>query len=145
MYVPRYSIQYIVSRDGLICHWCDQLVALSEVSRDHIIPRHRGGPNCLNNYVVTHSECNNARGNIGYLEYCEKLGRKPDQEVILRTFHFNPKCGHCNMRAQKVRREARKQNKKLRHAKTNKPKTAKQRRREQIMRRLEELNILPDT
>lgn len=53
----------VIARDGLVCGLCSGAVSPEDVQLDHIIPRSKGGPTTLENLRVTHSLCNNRRGN----------------------------------------------------------------------------------
>jgi 5-methylcytosine-specific restriction endonuclease McrA len=41
------SVLNLWIRDGGVCHLCPEPVGLSEASRDHVIPRSKGGSNTL--------------------------------------------------------------------------------------------------
>lgn len=47
-----------------ICHLCGNRVAVSESSRDHILPVSAGGRDTQNNYALGHKGCNTARGDL---------------------------------------------------------------------------------
>lgn len=60
----RRQIAHLVARDGAWCHWCFAvfLDPQAEATRDHLIPRSRGGGNHIGNLVLACSDCNQARG-----------------------------------------------------------------------------------
>jgi hypothetical protein len=51
--------------DG-ICALCGEYVELEQASRDHIVPRSKGGGNGRNNIQLTHRNCNNLKGDDSY-------------------------------------------------------------------------------
>lgn len=60
--VPPLNNQELFKRDGGICMYCGQGFAPRELTRDHVIPRSRGGPNCWTNVVTSCKPCNNRKG-----------------------------------------------------------------------------------
>jgi hypothetical protein len=48
------------------CALCGEHVELKDASRDHIIPRSKGGGNGRNNIQLTHKSCNNLKGDDSY-------------------------------------------------------------------------------
>lgn len=55
-------------REAEFCHWCgrrlnDKPRSGTRRTRDHLIPRSRGGKGLLNNVVTACAECNLKRGN----------------------------------------------------------------------------------
>ncbi|WP_199706383.1 HNH endonuclease [Amnibacterium setariae] len=69
-------------RDGGTCVWCG--VAFDErtrPTREHVIPRVKGGPSWLENEVEACRRCNGERGHralVEWLEECERRGWTPD-------------------------------------------------------------------
>lgn len=76
----------IVERDGDGCVWCsrpfdDQVPP----TREHVIPRVKGGPSCLENEVAACARCNRERGHaspVQWLDVVAAAGRTPRREVI---------------------------------------------------------------
>jgi hypothetical protein len=52
------TIDDIYLRDGGLCGICGEPVKLKQASVDHIIPRSKGGKDCLHNTQTTHWNCN---------------------------------------------------------------------------------------
>lgn len=59
----------VEKRDGLVCRWCGCAVRRSDGSDrpdnatlDHIIPRRSGGPDAVENLVMSCYRCNQRRG-----------------------------------------------------------------------------------
>jgi hypothetical protein len=76
----------IVERDGDGCVWCsrpfDRFVL---PTREHVIPRVKGGPNWLENEVAACGRCNRERGHaspVQWLDAVRALGRDPRGEVL---------------------------------------------------------------
>lgn len=53
---------YLFRRDKNICLYCGQHFPSSKLTRDHVIPRSRGGRNVWTNVVTACSRCNHAKG-----------------------------------------------------------------------------------
>lgn len=59
-----------------ICADCGNYVELEDASRDHIIPRSKGGGNGRNNIQLMHKTCNNRKGDTLYpVDWQEQLKR----------------------------------------------------------------------
>lgn len=76
----------IVERDGDGCVWCsrpfDRLVS---PTREHVIPRVKGGPSWLENEVAACRRCNRERGHATPVQWLDEVrgrGRRPRPEVI---------------------------------------------------------------
>lgn len=69
-------------RDGDTCVWCG--VAFDDrtrPTREHVIPRVKGGPSWLENEVAACRRCNGERGHralVEWLDECERRGWHPD-------------------------------------------------------------------
>ena len=78
-----------LERDGARCVWCGRrLEGLVEATREHLVPRAKGGPSWLENEVVACRRCNRERGHRGvadWLEECVRRGWHPDVAVLERT------------------------------------------------------------
>lgn len=57
------SLDKLYVRDSSICHLCKRFVKRCDASRDHVIPRSRGGCNAASNIALAHKKCNNLKGN----------------------------------------------------------------------------------
>lgn len=57
---------FIVERDGLRCHYCDELMQYDEAQIDHKVPRVRGGTDAPHNLVLACARCNNIKGSSCY-------------------------------------------------------------------------------
>ena len=56
--VPRISNALLFSRDAYLCLYCGRQFARFDLSRDHVIPRSRGGPDIWENCVTACKRCN---------------------------------------------------------------------------------------
>lgn len=54
--------RYLFRRDNNICMYCGEHFATSDLTRDHIIPRSRGGKDVWTNVATACSRCNHAKG-----------------------------------------------------------------------------------
>lgn len=88
--VPRAErLRLAVERDGARCVWCGRAFApLVPPTRDHLVPRAKGGPSWLENEVPACRRCNAERGHRGvveWLEECEGRGWHPDEDAVARA------------------------------------------------------------
>jgi hypothetical protein len=69
-------------RDGDTCVWCGAAFdARTRPTREHVIPRVKGGPSWLENEVEACRRCNGERGHralVEWLDECERRGWSPD-------------------------------------------------------------------
>lgn len=54
------------------CHYCGG----KATTRDHIVPRSKGGKNGNGNIVPACYQCNKRKGSMDYREFCEMIGKK---------------------------------------------------------------------
>ncbi|MBX9245544.1 HNH endonuclease [Actinotalea ferrariae] len=77
-----------LARDGARCVWCGrELGGLVAATREHLVPRAKGGPSWLENEVPACRRCNAERGHRGvveWLEECERRGWAPDAPGVER-------------------------------------------------------------
>lgn len=57
---------FLIKRDGLICHYCNQPIDYEDVQIDHVIPKIRGGSDAPINLVLSCSMCNNLKATLCY-------------------------------------------------------------------------------
>jgi len=57
------SNRLLARRDRYICMYCGQKFPLSRLTRDHILPKSRGGRDAYENLVVACQSCNSRKGN----------------------------------------------------------------------------------
>lgn len=76
----------IVARDGDGCVWCSRpFDRLVRPTREHVIPRIRGGPSWLENEVAACARCNRERGHatpVQWVDEVRRRGRDPRPEVL---------------------------------------------------------------
>jgi hypothetical protein len=76
-------------RDGDTCVWCGtRFDERTRPTREHVIPRVKGGPSWLENEVAACRRCNGERGHRGlveWLEECERRGWQPDEQRLDRV------------------------------------------------------------
>lgn len=82
-------LRLAVERDGARCVWCGRaLVGLVAPTREHLVPRAKGGPSWLENEVPACRRCNGERGHrevVEWLEECERRGWSPDVGAVGRA------------------------------------------------------------
>lgn len=78
-----------LERDGARCVWCGRPFAgLVAPTREHLVPRVKGGPSWLENEVAACRRCNAERGHraaVEWLEECERRGWEPDPAAVERS------------------------------------------------------------
>ena len=76
---PRPSVRLckreILRRDGYRCQYCGQ--EMSQLTLDHVVPRHRGGEHTWENLVAACPQCNRRKGGRTLAEARMKLLRQP--------------------------------------------------------------------
>jgi hypothetical protein len=76
----------IVARDGDGCVWCSRPFDHQvRPTREHVIPRIKGGPSWLENEVAACARCNRERGHatpVQWLDEVRQRGRHPRPDVI---------------------------------------------------------------
>jgi len=60
--VPPLSNSELFRRDQHICLYCGREFPVSELTRDHVVPRSRGGKNTWTNVVTACRRCNHYKG-----------------------------------------------------------------------------------
>jgi hypothetical protein len=60
--VPMLSNSALFRRDGYLCLYCGNSFKPSLLTRDHVIPKGKGGPNTWENCVSACKSCNNYKG-----------------------------------------------------------------------------------
>lgn len=78
-----------------ICALCGAYVELEEASRDHIVPRSRGGSNARINIQLTHKTCNNLKGDEDYPSDWKK---QLEAHTVLPADY---RCSHCTLEIHK--------------------------------------------
>jgi 5-methylcytosine-specific restriction endonuclease McrA len=75
------SLDALMARDGYRCWLCGLPVTRRRASRDHVIPRSKGGKNRASNLRLAHRRCNQRRGNGQPVLRREKSREQVDAEV----------------------------------------------------------------
>jgi len=82
-------LRLAVERDGARCVWCGRAFGpLVPPTREHLVPRAKGGPSWLENEVPACRRCNAERGHRGVVEWLEECGRRgwePDGAAVARS------------------------------------------------------------
>jgi HNH endonuclease len=56
------DVDALIERDGPSCVWCGREVWRRDLTREHVVPRSRGGHLTLDNAVLACRSCNRRRG-----------------------------------------------------------------------------------
>lgn len=83
-------MEEILRRDGRECVWCRRSLetGLVRATTEHVVPRIKGGPSCIENEVAACRRCNNERGNRTpgeWLQQCQRRGWHPNRDVIVES------------------------------------------------------------
>lgn len=73
IYAEPVARDYIIERDGGVCHICGKKPPRHLIDLDHLIPVSKGGPHTADNLRVACRSCNRSRG----------PGRKPAQLLLV--------------------------------------------------------------
>ncbi|MCP5140759.1 MAG: HNH endonuclease [Gammaproteobacteria bacterium] len=63
-YTPPLNNDTLFRRDAHLCMYCGEHFAPHDLSRDHITPSSKGGPDSWNNVVTACKRCNHRKGNL---------------------------------------------------------------------------------
>ncbi len=74
----RYSKQNMFLRDRHTCQYCNEKFPLSQLNRDHVVPRSAGGKTTWENTVTSCLECNSFKGN----RECDDCGMFPINQPV---------------------------------------------------------------
>ena len=85
---PAERLAAAMRRDGPRCVWCGATFdgRLCRPTREHLVPRIKGGPSWPENELAACRRCNGERGHVGaaeWLEECERRGWTPDRTAVL--------------------------------------------------------------
>ena len=69
------QVEELIERDGSACVWCGRELWLRDLTREHVIPRSRGGHMTAENAVVACRACNKRRGSKPVDAYVRELQR----------------------------------------------------------------------
>lgn len=76
----------LLRRDGATCVWCSTPFGrLARPTREHVIPRVKGGPTWPENLVAACRGCNRERGTSSPVQWLDELrmrGRTPRPQVV---------------------------------------------------------------
>lgn len=91
----------VIHRDfGGVCALCGEYVEIEEASRDHIVPRSRGGSNARENIQLTHKSCNNLKGDE---DYPPDWKRRVEEHMALPEGY---RCSHCTLEISRWHRKS---------------------------------------
>lgn len=85
----KYSGENVWARDKGRCQYCGLQVPRSQFTRDHVIPKSRGGKSSFDNIVTACHNCNNRKANRTPQEAGMKLLSVPKKPTVLPT-EFKP-------------------------------------------------------
>jgi hypothetical protein len=83
----RDRLDVALARDGGACVWCARPLhaASPDLTREHLVPRIKGGPSWAENELAACRSCNRRRGHVApvpWLEDCEARGLRPDRPAV---------------------------------------------------------------
>ena len=62
----RHYKKELVERDGLRCHYCEELMAYKDAQVDHVLAKARGGTDAPTNLVLACARCNHIKSTLCY-------------------------------------------------------------------------------
>lgn len=69
---PRNQLTYrkaaLMERDGNLCFYCRLALSVEEATIEHLVSRDKGGPDHMDNLVLTHAPCNKLADNLPLIE-----------------------------------------------------------------------------
>lgn len=72
------------AQDGR-CFYCEKLVSITSATKDHLVPKSKGGSNSIMNLVMACRHCNTAKGDMSKEDFFDLIkSRKsanPDLEA----------------------------------------------------------------
>ena len=95
------SRKNILLRDRNTCQYCGDVLASSELTLDHVVPRSRGGPSAWENLVACCHPCNRRKGNQLAHEAGMKLMREPWSFSLHTSRHIIRLMGHSDAKWRK--------------------------------------------
>lgn len=66
-------VRAMLLRDGALCHYCKIILVEENTTVDHVIPKARGGCNAIVNLVLACEPCNQARADMSYGKFAERM------------------------------------------------------------------------
>jgi len=60
---PPLTNRALFARDGHVCMYCGETFGDNQLTRDHVIPVSKGGPDTWSNCVTACARCNHSKGN----------------------------------------------------------------------------------
>ena len=81
--------EYVVSRDGNICCYCEIPLTSDNITMEHIVPDSKRGTFNTTNLTVSCSGCNNRRGNKPFFEYCKSFNFSESKTNKYKKLYFN--------------------------------------------------------
>jgi 5-methylcytosine-specific restriction endonuclease McrA len=70
------QVEELIARDGTACVWCGRALWRRDLTREHVVPRSRGGHMTAENAVVACRACNKRRGSRPVDAYVRELLRE---------------------------------------------------------------------
>lgn len=82
-----------------ICALCGEYVEIEDASRDHIVPRAKGGGNGRDNIQLAHKSCNNLKGDI---EYPDDWREQLKRDLVIPKGY---RCRYCDQEITKQHKD----------------------------------------
>ncbi len=95
------SRKNILLRDRNSCQYCGEILASSDLTLDHVVPRSRGGLSTWENLVACCHSCNRRKGNQLPMEANMKLIREPRAFNLHTSRHIMRLLGHSDAKWRK--------------------------------------------
>jgi len=80
----RKNIYETLEQQGFLCHWCRSALKHNDVTRDHIIPKSKGGTSNPKNICASCMRCNVSKGCRSAEDFVELLKSSPKPHIKAR-------------------------------------------------------------
>ena len=97
----RFSRFNVYARDRNTCQYCGKVLASSELTLDHVVPRSRGGASAWENLVACCHPCNHRKANQLMHEAGMKLLREPRAFSLHTSRHIMRLMGNSDAKWRK--------------------------------------------
>jgi len=79
----------VISRDGLICCYCNKVLDENTCTLEHIVPNSKRGTFNSTNLTIACYVCNNSRGNKPFFDYIKKFDFSEEKVFKYKKMYIN--------------------------------------------------------
>lgn len=63
------------------CYYCGSRFSIRKMTKDHLVPKGKGGSDSLSNYVLACYPCNHEKGDMLYNEYMKLITSRNELQL----------------------------------------------------------------